>query len=135
MPGEKCRSGAGCVNSARPVLRGFRESIEHASRPRAPRRETDGQTEKRSWTLNSKDSVLLAGSKDCGVFEVESQLSVPRDVRRSPMLQRPAPTRIQHRINAGGTRVRQRSIHCDTAKLVRAVAVVSTIRSRTWDRD
>ncbi len=28
MPGEKCRLGAGCVNGASPVLRGFGDQLD-----------------------------------------------------------------------------------------------------------
>ena len=46
MPGDRCRLGAGCVNGASPVLRGFKVSIEYASRPRAPDGKPVGNGEK-----------------------------------------------------------------------------------------
>ncbi len=67
MPGEKCWSGAGCVNGARPVLRGFKvQSNMHRElgHPQGNRWET----EKRSCTLNLRDLVLLAASTACGVI-------------------------------------------------------------------
>ncbi|TWU51558.1 hypothetical protein Poly59_31510 [Rubripirellula reticaptiva] len=56
MPGDKCRLGVGCVNSARPVLRGFKaqfSTLHELGHPAGNR----WDTEKRSCTLNLRGFV------------------------------------------------------------------------------
>ena len=60
MLGERCWSGAGCVNSARPVLRGFGGSIGQGSNIVTPPRRNPWRTGNTKRILNPKDPVLLA---------------------------------------------------------------------------
>jgi hypothetical protein len=53
MPGEKCRLGAGCVNGASPVLRGFKVQSNMRHELGHPQG-NQWETEKRSCTLNSR---------------------------------------------------------------------------------
>ncbi|TWU51550.1 hypothetical protein Poly59_31430 [Rubripirellula reticaptiva] len=67
MPGDKCRLGAGCVNSARPVLRGFKaqfSTLHELGHPAGNR----WDTEKRSCTLNLRGFVSTRPEPDLRAF-------------------------------------------------------------------
>lgn len=62
MPGDKCRLGAGCVNGARPVLRGFGRTIGQGSNIGTPQRRNPWKQGKTKCILNPKGTLLLARS-------------------------------------------------------------------------
>ena len=63
MPGEKCQLGAGCVNGARPVLRGFGCTIGQGSNIGTPQRRNPWQQGKIKCILNPRGTLLLAHSR------------------------------------------------------------------------
>ena len=83
MPGDRCRLGAGCVNGASPVLRGFKVSIEYASRPRAPDGKPVGNGEK---IVYAKPERLCSTRPKIGMgrLQIETTLADLGDGRRYP---------------------------------------------------
>ena len=81
MPGDRCRLGAGCVNGASPVLRGFKVSIEYASRPRAPDGKPVGNGEK---IVYAKPERLCSTRPKyrIGRFQMEITMAVLGDLDR-----------------------------------------------------
>ena len=84
MPGEKCRLGAGCVNGASPVLRGFGAFNWTRIKYCDTTTRNQWQTVKTNRILNPKDTVLLArrsGLSKLGHHNVDRPISVTRNVR------------------------------------------------------
>ena len=77
MPGEKCRLGAGCVNGASPVLRGFGAFNWTRIKYCDTTTRNQWQTVKTNRILNPKDTVLLARSS--GLSKLGHHNIVPRN--------------------------------------------------------
>ena len=78
MPGEKCQLGAGCVNGARPVLRGFGCTIGQGSNIGTPQRRNPWQQGKTKCILNPRCTLLLARTGFVASFRMSRPLSPGR---------------------------------------------------------
>ena len=87
MSGERCRLGAGCVNCASPVLRGFGRFNWTRIKYCDTTMEKSVANVNTKRILNPKDPELLARSRAWRFDEVASQPSRLAEPHRSPTLQ------------------------------------------------